>query len=715
MENNNFGEFEKFIQNELNGLDESAQEQTWAQIAARQKKPNLWLKTKYYGAFALPALTVLLVAALAVHQYGAQNGALTQGNNQGVSAPDLGVSTAQNMEHIAPNDAPILSSPVSHGQKPFVRIAPGNTKINKFPTWYKQNDVPVAAVRFEAEQGIAYQNPVSGNTVNINANSLVYANGQPVKGAVDLFFREYRDIPDMLSADIPMHYTDERGAFFFNTGGMFDVRVAQNGQELFMAPGQAYDVQFAATNNLSNASLFYLNEQTNNWAYISDQPFSAEIGGNAVKVANFDVRNMPNNGAQPPLSTEATVARENTNSDEAKCLPESPNFFPEQDAVQWVKETVELGVALSTGKQSLPIWYKKNPTGNDDYFTFAFDRSEIKLIYANDQEMRFFPQDLNGMYKEFEAFKDCYFIRTSDSLSTVSSPNAVNAIFNNANSWRSFTVTPDGNSANCMITLGTEREGFIRIHAQLVRTSESGTAAAFDATQVFAKYWQLREQRLNGLLGELRTLRRFTETSQMFQEEAEFCLTEKMWLQYFEKNLPLMRARYTKLQQDGMSSNDNMIRNAVNTWVTNVRALKMDLADKVAGGASVGKQLSTVLSLTGFGAYNCDQIFQMTKMPTYTYVNFKTTTGAKINASAIRILDKATKMFLSFPTADKIVNLPGRKLEVVVTDAQGRLYLMHGDDYSNAISKNAERYSLTVKDVTDTVQSPSGWADLLGI
>ena len=118
------------------------------------------------------------------------------------------------------------------------------------------NTVPAASVRFQAETGVRYQSPVSGTSVYIPANSLIDANGQPVSGEVELLFREYRSIPDFLALGIPMHYGDERGAFFFNSGGMFEVRVHQYGEDLRMAPGREYDLNFAPTAQLTDASLY---------------------------------------------------------------------------------------------------------------------------------------------------------------------------------------------------------------------------------------------------------------------------------------------------------------------------------------------------------------------------------------------------------------------------------------------------------------------------
>ncbi len=739
MENNYtpHDDFEQFIKKNLQNNEPNVDNSDlWAQIEDRQRKPNRWLKTRHYGKFAIPVFVIALVAFFGWGKWQRDNDNTLANKNNTTQPLEVGIGQNQTPTNgTDPNNSTDLNTITESGTAgtttlPVCKVRPGATKVNKLPKWYKKNDVPIAAVRFEANAGVQYVNPESGNSVSIRPNSLVYANGQPVQGAVDMYFREYRDIPDMLAAGIPMHFGGEENgdAFFFNTGGMFDVRVSQNGEELFIAPGQTYDVAFNATNNLSNASLYYLDEQRDKWGdengsgrnnsaqgdkwrFVSNRAF------NNPGMNRFDARTVANNpepGA--PISTEPTVIQENTGKE--PCLPPLPNFQPAKDGVKWVQEAVTLGTRLTTGKYSVPVWFRKNPTGNDDYFTYAFDRSEIKLVFANDEQLRFFPQDQHGTCSEFAAFKDCYFIRMGDSLPAMTSLGVIDRIFNETSTWRSFTVQPDENIASqCLITLGTEKEGFIRIHAQLVRTNSAGsTSAAFDATKVFKKYWELREKRLNGLMGELHALRHFVEASKMFYEPGEeYCMAEKQWLQYFEQNQPLMRRRYAELERKGYSTNTELVQKAIVDWNKTVTDQRMALADRVAGNMSTGQQLGAVLSLMDFGTYNCDQIFQLARTPIFANVLFKGEKGNMIAASQLRMLEKTSKLFLSMNVPEKMAVLPGRNMDLVVTDQKGRLYHVDSDTYNKAITKEQGTYTITAKDVTDAVQSPSQWAALLGI
>jgi hypothetical protein len=716
--------FEQFIKKNLENTENNAdQDALWDKIAEQQRGPNRWLKTKHFAKMAIPAIAIALVAVFAWGKWpsdGNNDPTLTHKNDYATQPLEVGIGQEKNTadEHaalsLAPQNTEALEQLLGKGQTlPVKKVRPTAPKVNQLPKWYPKNKVPLAALTFEAGAGIEYINPESGNRVRIPANALVYANGKPVQGAVDMYFREYRNIPDMLAADIPMHYGGEGDNFFFNTGGMFDVRVSQNGEELFMAPGKAYDVAFSATDNLSNASLFYLDDKRDTWDFVSSRAF-ANQGMNA-----FDARTVSNRDAGPPISTEATVVQENTDAEQ--CLPQLPNFplGDEKQAIEWVKEGVATGVKLTTGKQTLPIWFKKNPTGNDDYFVYSFDHSEIKLVFANDQQIRFFPEDKNGIYTELQAFKGSYFVRTGDSLPSVSEPgyHSVDKIFNNTKAWRSFTVRVDENNATaCLITLGTEKEGFIRIRAQLMSAEGKNLTSEKDAAKIFKKYFELREKRMNGMLAELNALRHFVESAKMFHEvNEEYCTTEKQWLAYFEKNLPLMRTRYALLEKQGYSSKDHIVQAAISNWENSVRQARLAMADRVAGQMGAGQQLGATLTLMQFGTYNCDQIYQLAKMPLYSKVMFKSQAGKYIAASQLRLLEKGTKMFLSMNSPEKIVLLPGRQVEVIVTDQQGRLYHVNSNDYNKAIAREQGTYTLTAKDVTESVQSPSEWANLLGI
>lgn len=714
-------DIEKFIRRQLDHLNENPEDDTWAQIARRQRSRNVWLKIQYFSRFALPIVAVAAIVIAFVWRPFTRNTPSTPEQ----SLPSI----------TAPATLPMATLESAPAPESITRISTGGKRSVEFPKWYRQNNVPVDHIRFIAEKGVTYQSPVSGNSITIGPNKLVHADGKPVQGAVDLYFREYRTIPDMLAADIPMHYADERGNFFFNSGGMFDVRVSQTGQELFMAPGEVYDVNFAATKNLSNASLFYLNEGKSNWEYVSDKPFAAgmaseqvmgsvglnigvdeQAGANMATRNVFDIRtDVP--APLPPIVSEADVIQENTPEGSSACIPQLPSWPVQADPVSWVKESVNFGLGLTRGSRTIPVWFAKKPDGNDAYFASVLDKGDIRLVYGNDIEMRFFPQDESGIFTEFEAFKGCFFIRTSDSLAMdqdmATGEKSIDEIINSTPLWKSLTVQQD-EGGKCFILL-EHANGFLRVHAQLAKSSSDPGQHAFNPLPVFEKYHQLRKERFDRMNKELRSLRQFMATAPMFEEEKEWCMSKKEWLKYFSQNLPLMRARYERLHAGGMATNDELVRTRLDQWNATTRGLVLNRMGAIASKLNVGQRLSSMLRLSGFGTYNCDQIFALTNKPQYLIPDFKTPDGQVIVAANLRILDWNTRIFMTFPANGKALVLPGRPVDMMLTDKNGRIYFLAGKNYAQLPLEKQSQFTFVMEEVTDQVRSPMGWAELLSI
>ena len=714
MNHNLQNDFEKFIRREMEGLDQYPADSTWNKIAAQQQPRNTWLQVRYYGKFALPIAAAVILAVSAFLWRPLSN----KDHLSFTNAPDRAFIQAFFMPAAAENG---LLSPVRLPMASATAAIPWKQPTNRangFPSWYPQNNVPVDRIRFIAEEGMRYQSPVSGNSVTIPANSLVYANGAPVQGEVELFFREYRTIPDILAADIPMHYTDQRGDFFFNSGGMFDIRVNQNDEALFMAPGQAYDVDFKANKNLSNTSLFYFDEKKNNWDFVSGEAFDE----NAGEIRTFDVRQRSaTDQPLPVISDQSTVAKENTraNADDP-CLPALPSYPKDADQVQWVKDAIKLGNDLTYGKRTIPKWFKLNPKGTDGYFALAMDRSEIELVFGADNNgTRFFPQDINGVFTEFTALKNCYFLRTSDTLSAVQAQagsSGVDAIFNNTALWSSVELMKDEGD-KCFLVLRQPKGDAIKIHAKICSSSEEGKDIHFNPDAVMNEYAALRAQRLANMSKELQELRQFMVVSTMFQQDKEWCLPQKEWLTYFEDNNGLMRARYDALIRAGMLNNDPLVQNRLDEWAAKSRSLVFDRYNRGAGSMNTGQKLASLLQLSGFGVYNCDQIYRLVLTVNFFRVNasFRTAAGTPVYAASIRILDEATRMFFSMEKNDMMYALPGRTLEVMVTDKAGRIFYMPGTEYGQINFTNKKSVVFTVKEITEKVQSPMGWAEVLQI
>jgi hypothetical protein len=64
-------DFEKWAAQQLKQVDAAPDDYTWAQIAAQQSRRNKWLRLRHYGAFALPAIALLILALAGWWMWGA--------------------------------------------------------------------------------------------------------------------------------------------------------------------------------------------------------------------------------------------------------------------------------------------------------------------------------------------------------------------------------------------------------------------------------------------------------------------------------------------------------------------------------------------------------------------------------------------------------------------------------------------------------------------
>ena len=691
----NTQDLEKFVRQQLEGIQPTPDADTWSKIADRQQPLNTWLRFRFYGirvAGFLGAVTLVW----AVGQYNTPE-------KPALPAP----SDAWQQQNVAAHTQDAALNPFNADDALFAAgdaAANRLSKGQKRPEWYRNNTVPIQQVRFSAEKGIQYQSPVSGNKVRIPGGVLVYADGSPVTGAVDLLFREYRTIADFLAAGMPMHYEDERGSFFFNSGGMFEVRVSQNGADLFIAPGKKYNIDFAPTAALSDATLYFLPDTTNQWAHV---PHGQQALEDTVGLAAM---------LRPRVLTENQVAADNRGEINLDCLPGLWSIPDTADAVAWLQDAILTGRAYAYGSIQPPMWFRKNAERGDAFFLRALDRSDIRIVHRYDTDERFFPDDLNHIFSELSAFKECYFTRLVDSTDMLWRPdpqNSVDQMFRQHRNWKRVNIYPQ-KGAECTVVFGDEDEE-IKVPARLSRSSERGSNAPFNPAAIFAEYERLRAIRQRAAIDGIQRWRHFVATADMYQTEQEWCMPVRMWFDYFEENKKAMRQRYDALYKTGITTDRTLAAATIETWKERIRQLHFARMAQQPKEQSKAKQMAMSLSVSGFGTYNWDQIFQVAQEATYLYPRYQTLGGASIIPSSTRVIDRERRLFFSLPKNDKLFKAPGRHIDVIVMAKDGRVYYLPGKTYADLALENKEEFTFQLEDITDRVDSPLEWSRLLGI
>lgn len=115
---------------------------------------------------------------------------------------------------------------------------------------------------FDASKGTVFHQP-TGTHIVIPANALVNKNGVPVKGRVELNFREFQNAREIFQSGIPMQ-TGENRETYFASAGMMELKVLQNGEELQLKKDAAIDVELAsAIQPDADFKLYFLTDNLN--------------------------------------------------------------------------------------------------------------------------------------------------------------------------------------------------------------------------------------------------------------------------------------------------------------------------------------------------------------------------------------------------------------------------------------------------------------------
>jgi len=115
----------------------------------------------------------------------------------------------------------------------------------------------------QKSQTLLYQ---SGTVIKIPDNAFIDHNGMPVKGNVNIHYREFSDIIDVLANGLTMKYDSGGAQHNFQTAGMFEIFASKGEQEVFLAQGKQIEFDYATIDTSSGFNLYNMDSQ-NNWVY----------------------------------------------------------------------------------------------------------------------------------------------------------------------------------------------------------------------------------------------------------------------------------------------------------------------------------------------------------------------------------------------------------------------------------------------------------------
>jgi hypothetical protein len=516
-------------------------------------------------------------------------------------------------------------------------------------------DFPVEKERFQAEEGIQFNYQRSGTKIKIPANVLVHKDGRPVKGAVDIEYYEMRDAADFIAAGIPMEYDGG----IFNSAGMFEIKVSQKGEELFVKPGAYYDIEFEKTDDLDDLGFYRYDREKNQWSVLGEIDEKSE---------SFETKSdfpcyQPNNGFE--IKTKDTVEtfvksmelglylasnrgmikeydkgrflnlEERWKSHDYAGLEvlDEPDAWSEagmvieitadlekskliytDDSKTHVKAQNHTYLAVKTMAKSFPelavlnddawIYLKKGETYELEEIrkNWADGATIFKMGGAYEKSLAYDEADKRFQFYDEDGYLRSQKRRWTDARLEYNGDGSFNLILKGKD-WQTFKIYPEA-------ALGK------RQRAKKCKAIYDKYLKAFEVRQTdfdqrvaeHKKYWK-----------------DFLYYSKPFKVAYERCMGTPRWINYFDLNHgEMMEPRYEVLVQ--IEENADSIAKYLNTG-----ALPLP-APSPEGAMSQG------LRLNGFGVYNCDQIRRLGNAVNV-LADYQDENGERLQAESLYIID----------------------------------------------------------------------------
>ncbi len=162
-------------------------------------------------------------------------------------------------------------------------IAPPLKDVNVKYTTYTVNAEKGATLDFK-----------TGSLLTIPKNVFADEKGNPVKGDVELRYREFHDPVDFFVSGIPMTYDSGGTKYQFESSGMMEMLASQDGKPVTIAKGKSIDVKLASDQKGDEYNLYKLDTLHNNWSCLGKDKVVAKTnnGANAAPVSVSEVRDL---------------------------------------------------------------------------------------------------------------------------------------------------------------------------------------------------------------------------------------------------------------------------------------------------------------------------------------------------------------------------------------------------------------------------------------
>jgi hypothetical protein len=502
----------------------------------------------------------------------------------------------------------------------------------------------------------------SGAQVRIPANAFTDEKGRPIKGEIQLAYRDYYKPLEVLLSGIPMKYDSAGSSYHFETDGMFEMEALQNGKKLEVKEGKTIDVDVLATPGSTGFNLYTL-EDNGAWQNI----------GQPGPVTQFT----------PALSDAWSIYLRGKDFNFPDTTPFLNRFADNNYHYLTRKDRKEFRHYSTEGKEFRLKKVSRKSGDKKDLVKFYID------VYTSDKihkDMRFLKNETwvyDGTYNK----KDF----------------AANLLTNNFENKRFFNnarlVKNEAEDGYLMELKGNN--GIITVPVHLYGHWDKKASSTLAQFRYRAKLQSIEKRRTDEVYKNYR--KALAREERLFNKEMNKQKGKalKVWNDYVQQ------VENTKSEAEKKMTNEEWL-----SYVDKVQQSRITLENRIMASGTEDIVFRTV-SVSGMGIYNCDRIGKLAN-PVPIIADCRDKENNSLPVVRAYVIDKKLNGSMSF--YDNRITLDPRTTKaIILIDEEGKLAYANDTMLEDVDFKRNERTPITLEKLQQQPKSEAEFASLIGL
>jgi hypothetical protein len=595
-------------------------------------------------------------------------------------------------------------------------------------------ETPFATTSYEAENSLKYQYETSGTELMIPAGALVDSKGNPVTGKVDIHYREWRNLVDLLSFEGPMTYHENGVEKIFQSAGMFELQAFQNGEPVFLKPGMEATVNFIPERILPGVELYDLDADAGVWSKIENEDIIKQYNAASRWSQSSWYRAGSNKEIDLSDLGEDTVGAFTQSISYLFRLAKEADFYKKEK-----KYLTSYDIQKGAGSKKNQDFVFNDPHIYGEFYmkekpTLAqinqlqLDNIKLKASGEDDFCYYFTIEDLSGVHIELNAFKGYLFaIKKSDTdvgyfeFSTADNSNGPTMKGCTESFWKECLINGkfcdirisnkrNGETITCLVELKSVLGKNISFPMHLKQKNKWTDATTFK--NVIQNYSNIRQNRDSMANVMRQTAIAF---SHLLRAGDERNIPDYAWFEQFEYQRPEMLHKIEAVKNRIDEWKLEVIRDKVqayNDWVcrgTNQLYGSTSESDSLAiASLTQSNDIMTRTPIRNFGIKNWDVVYSNYNS---VVVNYKKEDGSPLQPSSVTIIDFEKKACVQTIYKNRI-NYATPANTGVMINHEGKVYYAAPSAFQACLSNDN---SLVLTDITEASESKEKMKEVLGL